>query len=133
MPRSAIDATRFTPTTPHASAKPSNAPTRAVRSPKVPLPPRTPGPPGETPLERVARLRAAAARAREAQFTTADRVVSVGRVWADRLHVFTARSLIAITGELFLDWWWVLVNDLVLDKICSAEAEAEFEAEQTRC
>jgi hypothetical protein len=94
MPRSATDATRFTSTTPHASAKlPPNPPANA-------LPQRTPGPPGETPQEKVKRLRAAADRARDAQVSNFDKVILRGRVWADRAHRFTALSLIGITGML---------------------------------
>jgi hypothetical protein len=94
MPRSATDATRFTSTTPHASAKlPPKTPANAG-------PPRTPGPPGETPQEKVKRLRAAADRARNAQVSNFDKVVSRGRVWADRAHRFTALSLIGITRML---------------------------------
>jgi hypothetical protein len=97
MPRSATDATRFTSTTPHASAKP---PASALNLPgrSNSLPPRTPGPPGETPQEKVRRLRAAADRARDAQISTLDRLLVRGRVWADRAHRFTALSLIGATG-----------------------------------
>lgn len=96
MPRSATDATRFTSTTPHASAKPP--PKKAANA----IPPRTPGPPGETPQEKVRRLRAAADRARDAQVSNFDKVILRGRVWADRLHRFTALSLIGITGMISL-------------------------------
>jgi len=61
---------------------------------------RNPGPPGETPQEKVKRLRAAADRARDAQVSTLDKVLVRGRVWADRAHRFTALSLIGITGTL---------------------------------
>jgi Cytochrome oxidase c assembly len=91
MPKSAIDATRFTPTTPHASAKPPPP------SPSS-LPHRTPGPPGETPQQKVRRLREAAARARDAKVSGFDKFIIRGRVWADRAHRFTALSLIGITG-----------------------------------
>ncbi|TVY68733.1 hypothetical protein LSUE1_G005690 [Lachnellula suecica] len=94
MPRSATDATRFTSTTPHASAK------RQPPSSSVPLNSNTqrkPGPTGETPQEKVRRLRAAADRARDAQVSTFDKVIVRGRVWADRAHRFVALSLIAAT------------------------------------
>ena len=105
MPKSAIDATRFTPTTPHASAKhPPSPPSSNVASSSTasPLPNRTmPGPPGETPQQKVRRLREAAARARDAKVSGFDRVLVRGRVWADRAHRFTALSLIGITGLSF--------------------------------
>lgn len=93
MPRSASDATRFTSTTPHA-AKPfypaSANPGQALG--------RSTAPAGETPQQKVRRLRAAASRAKEAHLTTFDKVVVNGRVWADRAHRFTALTLIGITG-----------------------------------
>ncbi|KAK0115342.1 hypothetical protein ONS96_013801 [Cadophora gregata f. sp. sojae] len=92
MPRSATDATRFTSTIPHQSK--AQLPSRSQ-------PPRksasTPSPTGETPQEKVRRLRAAADRARDAQITTFDKVVIRGRVWADRAHKFVTLSLIAAT------------------------------------
>jgi len=91
-PRSAADATRFTPTTPHAS-KPPPAANKASKS----LPQRKPGPEGETPQQKVRRLRAAADKARDARISTFDKVIVRGRVWADRAHRFTALSLIGAT------------------------------------
>jgi len=96
MPRSATDATRFTSTTPHATAKqplPSNL-GQASRA----VPPRTPGPAGETPQQRVKRLKEAAARSRNANISNFDKIVDRGRVWADRAHRITTLSLIAATG-----------------------------------
>lgn len=92
MPRSASDATRFTATGPYATAKPS-----ARIASSIPL---GNAPQGETPQQKIARLRAAAAQARAGQETRFDRVVRVGRVWADRAHRFTALSLIGLTGEI---------------------------------
>lgn len=91
MPRSATDATRFTSTIPHASTK---SPSFTRNSS---LPQKKPGPPGETPYEKVKRLRAAADAARDAQVTGWDKVIVRGRVWADRAHRFTALSLIGLT------------------------------------
>ncbi|KUJ20357.1 uncharacterized protein LY89DRAFT_578692 [Mollisia scopiformis] len=101
MPRSATDATRFTSTTPYASAKP---PPSAQKSK---------GPVGETPQEKIRRLRAAADRARDAQVTTFDKIVIRGRVWADRAHRFTALSLIGATfvagGVTVYTFWDMIV------------------------
>jgi hypothetical protein len=98
MPRSATDATRFTSTTPHATAKP---PASALNLPgRSSLPQRTPGPPGETPQEKVRRLRAAADRARDAQISTLDKLLVRGRLWADRAHRITALTLIGATSML---------------------------------
>lgn len=98
MPRSATDATRFTSTTPHATSKkaapfyphqsnPGNVKIVAEK-----------GPAGETPQQKVARLRAAANRAREGKMTGFDKAIVKGRVWADRAHRVTALGLIGITG-----------------------------------
>ncbi|EKD15957.1 uncharacterized protein L3040_003185 [Drepanopeziza brunnea f. sp. 'multigermtubi'] len=98
MPQSATDATRFTSTTPHATAK---QPFRPSNSPPRNMPPRKPAPntapTGETPQEKVRRLRAAADRARNAQITTVDKMIIRGRVWADRAHKVVTLSLVAAT------------------------------------
>ena len=123
MSRSAADATRFTATSPHAYARPTPI-TRAspsastasstprpnpnarynpnARTPPAPINPKKAAkgsaPPAETPAEKVARLRQARLREREAQITTWDRFVIRGRGWADRAHKFTVYSIIAFSG-----------------------------------
>lgn len=92
MPRSATDATRFTSTTPHATAK---IPPPSARSWAIPR--AKPGPSGETPQEKVRRLRAAANAAKLDQISTIDKVIARGRVWADRAHRFTSLTLISAT------------------------------------
>lgn len=62
-----------------------------------------PGPVGETPQQRVARLKAAAAKAKSAQVSQFDKWVLVGRRWADRAHRFTAFTLIGVTGTLCME------------------------------
>lgn len=100
MPRSATDATRFTSTTPHASAKPP--PGSSNLYPTKEKKPAAPAPAGETPQEKVRRLRAAADRARDAQVSGFDKAIVRGRVWADRIHRFTALSLIGATCTSFI-------------------------------
>ena len=118
MSRSAVDATRFTATSPHAYSKPSPlrsaasntfSPSSVPRShsfPQTAQPiPRLPGSNNngmETPAQKVARLRAERATLRESQISTWDKVVVRGRVWADRAHRFTAMGLIMATGRLML-------------------------------
>lgn len=124
MSRSAADATRFTATSPHAYAKPtpinraspstysasstprSNPNARLNPNAPTPPPPIDPkkgahgnAPPGETPAEKVARLRQVRLREREAQITTWDRVVIRGRVWADRAHKVTVYSLLGFSSK----------------------------------
>lgn len=120
MSRSAVDATRFTATSPHAYSKPtaprsatSNtiSPPSATRSqPSTSHP--TPGAPtpgtvapngAETPKQKVARLRAAHEAAKQRQISRWDTIVVRGRVWADRAHRFTAMGLIGCTGRMSLD------------------------------
>lgn len=106
MPRSATDATRFTSTTPHATSHPGASPAKKAAPfyPHQSNPGNGPrivaekGPAGETPQQKVARLRAAANRAREGKMTGFDKAVVRGRVWADRAHRVTALGLIGITG-----------------------------------
>jgi len=83
-PRSVADATRFTPTGPHAFTRTtlSAAATATV---------------GETPQQRVARLREAARRAKSNQISTVDKIIDRGRVWADKAHRVAAFSLIGAT------------------------------------
>lgn len=76
-----VDPTHFHPTTPHASSRIE----------------KTPGPPGETPQEKVRRLREVAARARDAKISRLDKFLVHGRLWADRIHRTTTLSLIGIT------------------------------------
>ncbi|MCJ1386498.1 hypothetical protein MMC17_009624 [Xylographa soralifera] len=116
MSRSAVDATRFTATSPHAYSKPSTLRSAASNTfspssyPRVHALPRNakhqyPPPAGptakpsvsETAAQKVARLRAAHAMQKEAQISTWDRVVVRGRVIADAAHRFTALGLIGLT------------------------------------
>ncbi|RPA92602.1 hypothetical protein L873DRAFT_1831064 [Choiromyces venosus 120613-1] len=83
-PRSVADATRFTPTGPHAFTRTpmSGAATASV---------------GETPQQRVARLREAARKAKLDQISTVDKIIDRGRIWADKAHRVVAVSLIGAT------------------------------------
>ncbi|KAH8808543.1 cytochrome oxidase c assembly-domain-containing protein [Xylogone sp. PMI_703] len=128
MPRSATDATRFTSTTPHAFSKPpSSAPFSAPNgSAGAAAKLRNQGPPGETPQEKVKRLKAAAQKARSANISTFDRIILHGRVWADKAHRFTALSLIGLTficGGVTV----YAISDMIL---WNRRKRAEFFAEQ---
>ena len=98
MPRSTADATRFTATGPYASSK-STAFDPNARASTVQIPTGA-APAGETPQQKIARLRAAARQAKDAQQQGAafDRIVASGRVWADRAHRVTTAGLIGFTG-----------------------------------
>ncbi|SLM38151.1 Cytochrome c oxidase assembly protein COX14 [Lasallia pustulata] len=117
MFRSAVDATRFTATSPHAYSKPRapsfaasntpppssaprNQPSRSHPAPGssgAPRPGVTAPNGGETPKEKVTRLRAAHEAAKQAQVTRWDRIVVRGRVWADVAHRVTVLGLIGVT------------------------------------
>lgn len=118
MSRSAADATRFTATGPYASSKPGAAAPRAAAPYKLPgflsgsannnkkskqSAPQGqgdgPGGKQETPREKVERLRAQARAARVAQSTShVDRLIDVGRRFANRAHKVMVYTLIAASG-----------------------------------
>ncbi|KAK3381911.1 cytochrome oxidase c assembly-domain-containing protein [Podospora didyma] len=117
-PRSVSDATRFTPTTPHASSKaaeprfasPSGSVVNASRGGARATPPSggSGGSGGggggrsprftETPDEKVARLRAAHLRARNAKVSKFDKIVDHGRRFFDSAHKITVVGLIGFTA-----------------------------------
>ena len=97
MARSPSDATRFTATGPYASSSNSfsqNGPPQFGSGSQIDF---GSAPSGETPQQKIARLRAAAAAARRGQESGFDTAVRIGRVWADRAHRVTAVSLIGLT------------------------------------
>ena len=100
MARSPSDATRFTATGPYASSSTSfgsSAPrssTTTISGTQIDF---GTAPAGETPQQKIQRLRAAATAARRGKESTFDTVVRVGRVWADRAHRITATGLIGLT------------------------------------
>ncbi|EFX02066.1 hypothetical protein CMQ_2115 [Grosmannia clavigera kw1407] len=108
--RSAADATRFTSTVPHASrraAGPGSSATPAAsrfQSPGsnggAPGGARPPPPsfPGETPEQKVARLRAAHMAAKNAQVSRFDRIVHSARHMFDSAHRITIVGLIGFTA-----------------------------------
>ncbi|RMZ84943.1 hypothetical protein DV738_g450, partial [Chaetothyriales sp. CBS 135597] len=104
MARPSDSFTRFTPSSPHAAQHPSFTATGAAgtyrrTSRQIEANARgAPAPEGETPAQKVARLRAAARAQREAQYTTTDKLLAKGRRWADFAHRTTAYGLIALTG-----------------------------------
>ncbi|KAI5794282.1 hypothetical protein DFH27DRAFT_602296 [Peziza echinospora] len=93
--RSPADATRFTSTGPHAgqnlftaSTNPAPAGINAAAGG---------GPGGETPQQRIARLREGARKHKMEKITVMDKLYVHGRVWADRAHRAVAFGLIGVT------------------------------------
>lgn len=122
MPQSAYNATRFTSTTPHVSQTLNKD--KFVRSPRIP------GPPHETPQEKVRRLRAAADKARKAQISTLDRWIARGRIWADVAHTITTTTLIAasvIAGGLTA---YAVTDMIIYNRRKKAEYFQEQKAQQ---
>lgn len=119
-PRSVSDATRFTSTTPRAESK-SASPSLATsstsqtassgrfsragaagsRAPPGGRPSPSPSPllAGETPEQRVARLRAAHEAAKRAQSSKLDVIISRSRRFFDTAHKATVLGLIGFTGQ----------------------------------
>ncbi|KAF2458058.1 hypothetical protein BDY21DRAFT_256950, partial [Lineolata rhizophorae] len=97
---SAADATRFTSTGPYAGSKFAGS-QFAGRSTIVRLP-EDGGkvPEGETPAQKIARLRAMADKQKmlRNEMSTFDKVILRGRVWADRAHRFTVYCLLGLGG-----------------------------------
>ncbi|CAI6100543.1 unnamed protein product [Clonostachys chloroleuca] len=89
--RSVKDATRFTSTIPHAASKSaqSSAASKAAAQSRIP---------GETPEQRVRRLRQAHLAAQRAQVSTADNVINYSRKFFDVAHKFTIGSVILFTA-----------------------------------
>lgn len=96
MPRSPSDATRFTATGPYASTKSASTlpSTSSTTGSRINF---GEAPANESPQQKIARLRAAAAQTRRSKEDRFDKVVRVGRVWADRAHRVTAYSLLGLT------------------------------------
>ncbi|KFA67633.1 hypothetical protein S40285_04946 [Stachybotrys chlorohalonatus IBT 40285] len=102
-PRTVKDATRFTSTIPHATSKHASAATQppsiasAVRSPSAARQP-LPRIPGETPEQRVRRLRAAHLAAQQAQVSRLDRFLDVSRRFLDAAHRWTVGGIVIFTA-----------------------------------
>ncbi|KAF5670543.1 cytochrome oxidase c assembly domain-containing protein [Fusarium heterosporum] len=82
-PRSVKDATRFTSTIPHATSK------AAQRTARIP---------GETPEQRVRRLRQAHLAAQHAQVSKTDRIIDASRRFFDVAHRWTVGSIVIFTA-----------------------------------
>lgn len=94
-PRSVLDATRFTSTLPHAASKTAVV-GRVASSAALKQSPRVPG---ETPEQRVQRLRKAHQAAQQAQISPVDRMVEGSRKFFDVAHKWTVRALIFFTSK----------------------------------
>jgi hypothetical protein len=122
MSRTAADATRFTATGPYVSSKvagPSATPYKlpGAQSTKPGSSSSSSGsnPPGETPRQKVERLRAAARAARLAQSTSpVDRLIDAGRNVANKAHKVMIYTLIAASGASPSCFYHYLLSDVNL-------------------
>jgi hypothetical protein len=89
-PRSVKDATRFTSTIPHATSKTATG--GSAVAPKVPRIP------GETPEQRVRRLRQAHLAAQKAQISKTDKFIDASRRFLDVAHRWTVGGIVIFTG-----------------------------------
>ncbi|KAI9778875.1 MAG: hypothetical protein M1839_007838 [Geoglossum umbratile] len=106
---------------PHAHSKP----------PYISAFPRTtpsPGRPRETPQEKVARLKAAARKAKAGNISAFDRVLIRGRIWADRAHRVVTLSLVGLTAISAI-YSTVAITDMIL---YNRRKTREYLAQQSR-
>lgn len=96
-PRTVKDATRFTSTIPHATSKTAGPSGAAKASAATPKPSRIPG---ETPEQRVRRLRLAHLAAQRAQISKTDRFIDASRRFLDVAHRWTVGGIVLFTGKL---------------------------------
>lgn len=124
-PRSVSDATRFTPTTPHASSKSAHTPKTSPKDPKTPKF-------VETPEQRVARLRAAHLKAKQAQVSRMDRIIDGSRRFFDSAHKVTVLGLIGFTVMAGLVTAYTAADMMMYNKKRKAEfieAQKKMEAD----
>lgn len=103
-PRSVKDATRFTSTIPHATSKTASAAstTTAPSSPAARAAAKAAAQkgsrvPGETPEQRVRRLRQAHLAAQKAEVSTADRIIDGSRSFFNVVHRWTVTGVVVFT------------------------------------
>lgn len=95
-PRSVKDATRFTSTIPYATSKSAGATGGRPAAPATPKP--SPRIPGETPEQRVRRLRQAHIAAQKAQISRTDKVIDASRRFLDVAHRWTVGGIVIFTA-----------------------------------
>ncbi|KAI9151570.1 hypothetical protein HJFPF1_08777 [Paramyrothecium foliicola] len=98
-PRTVKDATRFTSTIPHATSKSAAGTARGPASSiAASVPPKqAPRIPGETPEQRVRRLRMAHLAAQQAQISKTDRFLDSSRRFLDVAHRWTVKGIVIFT------------------------------------
>ncbi|UNI22797.1 hypothetical protein JDV02_008653 [Purpureocillium takamizusanense] len=126
-PRSVKDATRFTSTIPHATSKSAGGAAAATATPKP-----SPRIPGETPEQRVRRLRQAHIAAQKAQVSKADRVVDASRRFLDVAHRWTVGGIVvftAVAGVVSIYSVWDMLRYNRARRAEWVEAQKQLEAD----
>ncbi|KAI9900512.1 hypothetical protein N3K66_004774 [Trichothecium roseum] len=134
--RSVKDATRFTSTIPHAASKPAagaggGGPAAASRA----TPPHSAFArlPGETPEQRVQRLRKAHIAAQKAQISQTDKLVDASRRFLDLAHRFTVKGIVLFTvvaGVVSIYSVWDMLRYNRARRAEFAEAQKKYEADE---
>jgi len=124
-PRSVKDATRFTSNIPHATSKAS-----AAAAPKPTAASRLPG---ETPEQRVRRLRQAHLAARNAQVSKTDKAIDMSRRFLNVAHQFTVGGVIlftAVAGIVSVYSVWDMLRYNKARRVEWVEAQKKLEADE---
>ncbi|OAA52526.1 hypothetical protein BBO_00367 [Beauveria brongniartii RCEF 3172] len=128
-PRTVKDATRFTSTIPHATSK-TAAPVSPSVSAATPRPSRVPG---ETPEQRVKRLRLAHLAAQKAQISQTDRIIDASRRLLDVAHRWTIGGIVvctAVAGVVSVYSVWDMLRYNRARRAEWAEAQKKLESDE---
>lgn len=124
-PRSVKDATRFTSTIPHATSKTATG--GSAVAPKVPRIP------GETPEQRVRRLRQAHLAAQKAQISKTDKFIDASRRFLDVAHRWTVGGIViftAVAGVVSIYSVWDMLRYNRARRAEWVEAQKQLEADE---
>ncbi|TFB06677.1 hypothetical protein CCMA1212_000411 [Trichoderma ghanense] len=123
-PRSVKDATRFTSTIPHATSKSATSAATPSAASRIP---------GETPEQRVRRLRQAHLAAQRAQVSKTDKVIDASRRFFDVAHRWTVGGLVMFTvvaGVVSVYSVWDMLRYNRARRAEWIEAQRKFEADE---
>ncbi|UPK97256.1 hypothetical protein LCI18_008191 [Fusarium solani-melongenae] len=124
-PRSVKDATRFTSTIPHATSKTATGgPAIAPKVPRIP---------GETPEQRVRRLRQAHLAAQKAQISKTDKFIDASRRFLDVAHRWTVGGIViftAVAGVVSIYSVWDMLRYNRARRAEWVEAQKQLEADE---
>ncbi|KAH7157756.1 cytochrome oxidase c assembly-domain-containing protein [Dactylonectria estremocensis] len=123
-PRSVKDATRFTSTIPHATSKSVGGSVAVPKTPRIP---------GESPEQRVRRLRQAHLAAQKAQISKTDRFIDVSRRFLDVAHRWTVGGIViftAVAGVVSIYSVWDMLRYNRARRAEWVEAQKKLEADE---